>query len=78
MNYFRLLSDAFDSSGCRLPYTDHAPTSLTSDTSLTRHVWSHHSQAVTSLHCGKGGALKARVVTASLDQTCKVRSQHFM
>ncbi|XP_064386089.1 WD repeat-containing protein 18-like [Halichondria panicea] len=68
----RLLSDAFDSSGCRLPYTDHAPTSLTSDTSLTRHVWSHHSQAVTSLHCGKGGALKARVVTASLDQTCKV------
>lgn len=68
----RLVSDVFDSSRCVLRYTDRAPTSLTTGTPLKRHVWSDHSQAVTSLYCG-GGGLESRVVTASLDQTCKVR-----
>jgi pre-rRNA-processing protein IPI3 len=36
-----------------------------------RHSWSDHSQAVTALHVGHGGA-RARVFTASLDRTARV------
>lgn len=35
------------------------------------HVWSHHSLPVTDLYVGAGGN-RARVVSSSLDQTCKV------
>lgn len=37
-----------------------------------RHVLSRHSLPITDLHCGMMG-VQARVVTASLDQTVKVR-----
>ena len=37
-----------------------------------RHVLSRHSLPITDLHCGLMGA-QARVATASLDQTVKVR-----
>lgn len=37
-----------------------------------RHVLTRHSLPITDLHCGMMG-VQARVVTASLDQTVKVR-----
>ena len=37
-----------------------------------RHIWSQHSLPVTDVHVGRGG-IRARVVTASLDQTVKVK-----
>lgn len=44
----------------------------TSQTPEPRHVLSRHSLPITDLHCGCMGA-QARVATASLDQTVKVR-----
>ncbi|KAF0295180.1 WD repeat-containing protein 18 [Amphibalanus amphitrite] len=35
------------------------------------HVWAHHSLPITGLHVGGGGP-RARVLTCSRDQTCKV------
>lgn len=43
-----------------------------SHTPEPRHVLSRHSLPITDLHCGLMGA-QARVATASLDQTVKVR-----
>ncbi|ORX94622.1 WD40 repeat-like protein [Basidiobolus meristosporus CBS 931.73] len=34
--------------------------------------WSDHSLPITDIHCGSGGLKFARVVTSSLDHTCKV------
>ena len=67
-----LLANSFHASKLEAEFTDlsypgHAP----STDQLTRHVWNHHTQPVTGIHCGMGGS-KARVVTISLDRTCKV------
>lgn len=43
-----------------------------SHTPEPRHVLSRHSLPITDLHCGLMG-VQARVATASLDQTVKVR-----
>lgn len=43
-----------------------------SHTPEPRHVLSRHSLPITDLHCGMMG-VQARVITASLDQTVKVR-----
>ncbi len=43
-----------------------------SQTPEPRHILSRHSLPITDLHCGLMGA-QARVATASLDQTVKVR-----
>ena len=34
-------------------------------------IWSNHSLPVTDIHVGRGG-YRCRVVSASLDQTCRV------
>lgn len=62
-----VLSEAYASSEQTLLQAP--PTGPTS--SLTRHIWSDHSLPVTDLHSGRGG-LNSKVVTVSLDQTCKV------
>ena len=36
-----------------------------------RYVWSNHSLPVTDIHVGSG-AVRSRVLTASMDQTCRV------
>jgi len=36
--------------------------------------WNEHTLAITEIICGAGTAMTARVYTASLDQTVKVRS----
>lgn len=36
-----------------------------------RYTWSEHALPVTDIHCGHGG-MRGHVITASLDQTCKV------
>lgn len=45
-----------------------------SHTPEPRHILSRHSLPITDLHCGLMGA-QARIATASLDQTVKVRQQ---
>ncbi|XP_052777090.1 WD repeat-containing protein 18-like isoform X2 [Mya arenaria] len=36
-----------------------------------KNIWSSHSLPITDIHVGRGGA-RSRVVSASLDQTCKI------
>lgn len=44
----------------------------TSDATQTpRYTWSDHALPVTDIHCGCGG-MRGHVITASLDQTCKL------
>lgn len=38
--------------------------------------WAHHTLPVTDVHVGKGGR-RARVVTVSLDHSCRVRNHNF-
>ena len=70
----RILSDAFDSSGTVLPYCESVAMATTPDPHPVLHTWSDHSLPVTAVYCGGGGGGggRGRVVTASLDQTCKV------
>lgn len=72
LSLYSVLSDAYTEGGNLIPYVSSMNSSTGSHSSLTRHVWSDHSLSVTDIHCGSGG-LRCRVVTASLDQTCKVR-----
>ena len=65
-----MLSDAFVSSGSKIPHSPLLAASAT-HSKLVRHVWSDHSLPVKDIYCGHGG-LKARVATVSFDQTCKV------
>ena len=65
-----LLSEAYVSSGLQLPVDVQSLLSKASST-VTRHVWSDHSLPVYDIFCSVGG-LRSRVVTVSLDQTCKV------
>ena len=69
---YSLLANGFHASKLEAEFTDlsypgHAP----STDQLTRYVWNHHTQPVTGIHCGMGGS-KARVLTTSMDRTCKV------
>ncbi|XP_064486508.1 WD repeat-containing protein 18-like [Ornithodoros turicata] len=48
---------------------------LTGGTPDPLHVWSHHSNDVTDLYFGLGGT-NARVISCSLDQTCRVYELH--
>ena len=48
-----------------------ANTGRAGDAVRERHSWSDHSQPITALHVGRGGA-RARVFTASLDRTARV------
>ena len=38
-----------------------------------RYVWSNHSLPVTDIYVGSG-AVRSRVLTASMDQTCRVNT----
>lgn len=59
MIFFRILLGSSNSVG-------------TSDEIQTpRYTWSDHALPVTDIHCGCGG-MRGHVITASLDQTCKV------
>jgi pre-rRNA-processing protein IPI3 len=68
----RLFSHSLESGGCEGHFTSHGYSGHSSSSSqLTRHVWNHHTQVVTGVHCGRGG-VNCRVVTVSLDGTCKM------
>ena len=67
---YSLLSEAYISSGLQLPVDVQGLLSKASST-ITQHVWSNHSLPVTDIFCSVGG-LRSRVVTVSLDQTCRV------
>ncbi|CAI8012864.1 WD repeat-containing protein 18 [Geodia barretti] len=67
----RLVSQAFDSSGVSLPHSENVSMGTRPHPPVLHHTWSDHALPVTSLHCGAGG-LRARLASASLDQTCKL------
>ena len=46
-------------------------TNITGSTVEPRYVWSNHSLPVTDVYVGYG-AIRSRVVTSSVDQTCRV------
>ena len=69
----RMLSDAFDSSGTTLPHCEGVSMATRPRPPVLHQTWSDHALPVSAVHCGAGG-LRARVATASLDQTCRVRS----
>ena len=46
-------------------------TNIAGSNTEPRYVWSNHSLPVTDIHVGSG-AVRSRVLTASMDQTCRV------
>lgn len=45
---------------------------LTDDVPSPYYAWSEHSLPITDIVCGIGSFLTARVLTSSVDHTCKV------